>query len=176
MEQNDQNSSVLNDSNEVLKNLYLAQKELIEATKLEASKHERTIIECQRKAEEYQKLRIAEEETAKQIEINNRILERRLEISEEILEILKINIEEKPIEKSIQNLTEILNGVRVIAELTAKELIQRIYKEITSEKERNELMKALVDIGKSRHTIESNINLTSEKDIHTRDIIGTKND
>ena len=170
--------------NDLLKELLQAQVELIEATKLEATQHEKKSQDYQKLSEatnlealnhekmtqEYSRLCEAEKETAKLVAVNNEIMQKRLDIAEEILEILKANIEEKAIERELGKLIVILSGIKIISEHVAYELLKRVYTEPSSLKEREDLLNALINIGASKSTLESKINLISDRDITTRDI------
>jgi len=166
---------------ELMRQQLEAQQALIEASKAEATKH--TL-----KIEEYKRLQRLETERIAEEKRHNELQERRLEEALKVYELLMHNFEHKPIEASIAQLradidsgmgkmgyriewlARVSDGVRVISELVARELLRLLSKDSNSAHDRESLLEAIVQIGKERSKFDLGTHFSSQGDIHARDV------
>jgi hypothetical protein len=158
-----------------------AQQALIEASKAEATAHTLKIEES-KKLQALEAQRVAEEKR------HNELLEHQLTEALEVRKLLMYNFENKPIEASIEKLrmelgsdigevkssvdwmSQISEGMRVISELVARELLRMLSRDANSIRDKESLMQAIIQIGKERSRFDLGTHFSSQGDINTRDV------
>jgi hypothetical protein len=166
------------EADEELRSLMFAQLEAQQAL-VDASKKEAIAATLQ--AEEYKRLQALEKERIAEQKRTNELQERRLEEAVKIYNLLMYNFERKPIEQIIEQLRKdvagrldwlsvILEGVRAISDLVARELLRVLSKETNNSQDKKSLMEALVKIGQERSKFDLGTHFSSQGDIHTRDV------
>lgn len=109
-----------------------AQNRLVEVTKKEAMESER--------------LRVATIEKTLEIKRANEIQSQILTSLEQVLGFLRVFFRDRPIESKLDELMVIMNSIKVINELLARELL----KSISTKDDRERIMKALIEIGSAK--------------------------
>jgi hypothetical protein len=118
----------------LLKDQLDAQNRLVEASKKEAMESER--------------LRVAMEEKTIEVRRANELQSQILTSLEHVLGLLRVFFRERPIESKLEEFMIVLNAVKVINEVIARELL----KSISTKEDKERIMKALVDIGSAKPT------------------------
>lgn len=111
-----------------------AQNRLIEASIEEAMKSER--------------LRVATIEKTLEIKRANEIQSQILTSLEQVLGFLRVFFRDKPIESKLDEVMVLINAVKVINEVIARELL----KSISTKDDRERIIKALIEIGSAKPT------------------------
>jgi len=111
-----------------------AQNRLVDASKKEA-------IECER-------VRIATLEKTAEVKRSNELQSQILNSLEQVLGFLRVFFRDRPIESKLDEFMLIMNAIKVINEVIARELI----KSISTKDDRERIMQALIEIGSAKPT------------------------